>query len=431
MDAAEALRLQAAYGYGLEDQQMVIESMAMTSAEPTYCMGDDVPLPVLASTPHMLFDYFKQRFAQVTNPPIDPLREGLVMSLEMRLGRRGNLLAPGPGSYNQILLKSPVLLEGEVEAIKTDTILGTKTFNVAYQMGAPGALKAAIEALCCDVEAAVRAGCECVVLSDRPLAGSTPDASRSPIPPLLAVGAVHHHLIRVGLRTETSIVSETAQCFSTHHVAMLVGFGAHAVCPYLGFESCRQWRASPRTGNLIKTGKVPDVSPARATMNFKKALEKGLLKILSKMGISLLSCYHGAQIFEVYGLGRDVIDLAFAGTVSRIGGMSFDDIQRETDAFWAKGFPATDDAKALSKLEDYGFIQSRPKGEYHANNQAMSKLLHKAIGLGGKGAGEQGAYDAYLQHFEDSPVHVLRDMLELKSDKGPIAVEEVESIGGE
>ncbi|KAL4447262.1 hypothetical protein ABPG77_007295 [Micractinium sp. CCAP 211/92] len=418
MDAADALRLQAAVGYGLEDTQMIIESMAQTGAEPTYCMGDDVPLPVLASTPHMLYDYFKQRFAQVTNPPIDPLREGLVMSLEMRLGGRGNLLQPGAGSYNQIMLKSPVLLESELDAVRSDSALQAQTFSLHYTAGSPSALQEALAQLCTQVEAAVRAGCQCVVLSDK----GAMDEQQPPIPPLLATGAVHHHLIRAGLRTETSIAVETAQCFSTHHVAMLVGYGAHAVCPYLAFESCRQWRASPRTEALVKAGKVPDVSAETATLNYKKALEKGILKILSKMGISLLSCYHGAQIFEVYGLGKEVIDTAFTGTVSRIGGMSLADIQRETEAFWAKGFPS----KAMTKLDDYGFIQSRPKGEYHANNQAMSKLLHKAIGLGGNGAAGQAAYDAYTQHFKDAPVHVLRDMLELKSDRQPIAIEEVE-----
>ncbi len=164
------------------------------------------------------------------------------------------------------------------------------------------------------------------------------------------------------------------------------------------------------------------MSVADAQKNYKKAMEKGILKILSKMGISLLSCYHGAQIFEIYGLGSDVVDTAFKGSVSRIGGMSIADIQRENETFWLKGFPE----KAMTKLEDYGYIQSKPKGEYHANNQQMAKLLHKAVGLGGKGSAGADAYDAYMNHFDKAPVHVLRDCLELVSDKGPIAIEEVE-----
>lgn len=418
MDAADCLRLQSAVGYGLEDTQMVIESMAQTGAEPTYCMGDDVPLPVLAASPHMLYDYFKQRFAQVTNPPIDPLREGLVMSLEMRLGMRGNLLEPGAGSYNQIILKSPVLLESELQAIAGDSALRSQTFSLHYKTG-PSAMKMALQALCEHIEKAVRSGCDNVILSDKQ---GTISADSPAIPPLLAMGAMHHHLIKAGIRTDTSVIVETAQCFSTHHIAMLVGYGAHAVCPYLGFESCRQWRASPRTQALIQGGKVADVSAEQATKNYKKALEKGLLKILSKMGISLLSCYQGAQIFEAYGLGKEVIETAFKGSVSRIGGMSLDDIQAESESFWSKGFPE----KTMTKLEDYGFIQSRPKGEYHANNQAMSKLLHKAIGLGGQGGAGKDAFNAYLQHFEKAPVHVLRDVLELHTGKTAISIDEVE-----
>ena len=217
---------------------------------------------------------------QVTNPPIDPLREGLVMSLDMRLGKRGNLLVPGPGAYHQIRLNSPVLLEDELQAVRSDSALRTQTFELRYDAaGGPSAMRAALTALCGDVEAAVRSGCDIVVLSDALATGAGLDPARPPIPPLLAVGAVHHHLIKTALRTETSIVAETAQCFSTHHVAMLVGYGAHAVCPYLGFETCRQWRLSSRTEALVKSGKVPDVSVADAQYNYKKALEKGELHV--------------------------------------------------------------------------------------------------------------------------------------------------------
>lgn len=226
-----------------------------------------------------------------------------------------------------------------------------------------------VQELCAHAEASVRAGKGCLILSDR---SDDMEPGRVPIPTLLAVGAVHHHLIRTGLRSDTSIVAETAQCFSTHHVAVLVGYGVHAVCPYLGFETCRQWRASSRTANLIKVGKMADISATKAQKNYKKALEKGVLKILSKMGISLLSCYHGAQIFEAYGLGRDVVDVAFTGSVSRIGGLSFADLQAESETFWGKGFPE----KAMTKLEDYGFIQSRTKGEHHANNQVRTRDGH-------------------------------------------------------
>ncbi|GLC45038.1 Ferredoxin-dependent glutamate synthase 1, chloroplastic/mitochondrial [Pleodorina starrii] len=420
-DSATMLRLQAAIGMGAEDATMVVESQAQTGVEPTYCMGDDIPLAVLSDKPHMLYNYFKQRFAQVTNPPIDPLREGLVMSLEMRLGARGNLLAPGADSYKQVQLDSPILLESELQAVASDKTLGTKSFKIFFEAGKEGSLEAALRKLCTDVEAAVRAGCQCVVLSDRPDASGM-DAGRAPIPALLAVGAVHHHLIRTSLRSDTSIVADTATCFSTHHAAMLIGFGAHAICPYLGYETSRQWRLSSRTQSLIKAGKVPDISVQAAQKNFKKSLEKGVLKILSKMGISLLSCYHGAQIFEAYGLGKDVVDMCFRGTVSRIGGMSLADLQREAESLWTKGFPE----KAMTKLEEYGFIQSRPKGEYHSNNQEMAKLLHKAIGLGNGSQANPEAYKAYQQHFAEAPVAVLRDCLDFKSDRAPIPIDQVE-----
>ncbi|KAF5828828.1 hypothetical protein DUNSADRAFT_16998 [Dunaliella salina] len=394
MDTPMLLRLQGASGLGAEDAQMVVEAMAQTGNEATYCMGDDIPLAVLSDKPHPLYNYFKQRFAQVTNPPVDPIREGLVMSMEMRLGKRGNLLQPDTDSYRQVLS-----FEGSKE----------------------GGLASAIAALCSQVEAAVKAGCQCVVLSDRADAASM-DPKRPPIPALLAVGAVHHHLIRQGLRSDTSIVIDTLSCYTTHHAATLIGYGAHAICPHLAYETARQWRLSSRTQTLVKAGKVPNISVVDAQKNLKKSLEKGIMKILSKMGISLLQCYHGAQIFEAYGLGSDVVDTCFRGSVSRIGGMSLADLQREAESFWVKGFPE----KPLTKLEDYGFIQSKPRGEYHANNQAMAKLLHKAIGLGKGSEANPEAYKAYQEHFEQSPVATLRDCLEYNSDRPPIDISEVE-----
>jgi glutamate synthase (ferredoxin) len=421
MSADKALQLQNAFGYGQEDSQMILTAMASDGQEATYCMGDDTPLAFLSERPHMVYDYFKQRFAQVTNPPIDPLREGLVMSLSMRLGRRGNILEPGPDSVSQVQLSSPVLLESELEAIQGDASLATRTFPCFFDSTAgPGALKTAILKLCEDVEQAVREGCQCVVLSDRPAGGEVnPDAPAMPM--LLAVGAVHHHLIQKTLRGETSIVSETAQCFSTHHIAVLVGYGVHAVCPYLALEAVRQWRMSPNTEKLVQRGKMANLSMEDCQANLCYALNKGLRKILSKMGISLLSCYHGAQILEAYGLGLDVIDLCFKGSVSRIGGLSLDDLAEESATFWRKYSSET----AAKKLDFFGFLMSKPQGEYHENNAPMSKLLHKAIGLGG-GDGNPEAFEAYEEHLRNKPIALLRDMLEFKKDITPIPIEEVE-----
>ncbi|CAM0907172.1 unnamed protein product [Alopecurus aequalis] len=391
MDNETVMRHQQAFGYSSEDVQMVIETMASQGKEPTFCMGDDIPLAVLSQRPHMLFDYFKQRFAQVTNPAIDPLREGLVMSLEVNIGKRGNILEVGPENADQVTLSSPVLNEG-----------------------LDGSLDKAINALCEEADAAVRSGSQLLVLSDR---SEALEPTRPAIPILLAVGAIHQHLIQNGLRMSASIVADTAQCFSTHQFACLIGYGASAVCPYLALETCRQWRLSKKTVNLMRNGKMPTVTIEQAQRNFIKAVKSGLLKILSKMGISLLSSYCGAQIFEIYGLGQEVVDLAFCGSVSKIGGLTLDELGRETLSFWVKAF-SEDTAQ---RLENFGFIQSRPGGEFHANNPEMSKLLHKAIR-----ERSDNAYTIYQQHLASRPVNVLRDLVELKSERPPIPIGKVE-----
>ncbi|KAL6657438.1 hypothetical protein ACP70R_005218 [Stipagrostis hirtigluma subsp. patula] len=416
MDNETVLRHQQAFGYSSEDVQLVIESMASQGKEPTFCMGDDIPLAVLSQKPHLLYDYFKQRFAQVTNPAIDPLREGLVMSLEVNIGKRGNILEVGPENADQVALSSPVLNEGELDSLLKDQNLKPKVLSTYFDIrkGLDGSLDRTLKALCEEADAAVRNGSQLLVLSDR---SEAPEPTRPAIPILLAVGAIHQHLIQNGLRMSASIVADTAQCFSTHHFACLIGYGASAVCPYLALETCRQWRLSNKTVNLMRNGKMPTVTIEQAQRNFIKAVKSGLLKILSKMGISLLSSYCGAQIFEIYGLGQEVVDLAFCGSVSKIGGLTLDELGRETLSFWVKAF-SEDTAK---RLENFGFIQSRPGGEYHANNPEMSKLLHKAIR-----EKSENAYTIYQQHLASRPVNVLRDLLELKSDRAPIPIGKVE-----
>ncbi|CAJ1914664.1 unnamed protein product [Sphenostylis stenocarpa] len=417
MDNEAVLRHQQAFGYSSEDVQMVIESMASQGKEPTFCMGDDIPLAALSQKPHMLFDYFKQRFAQVTNPAIDPLREGLVMSLEVNIGKRGNILEIGPeNASQQVMLSSPVLNEEELESLLKDSQLKPQVLPTFFDItkGIEGSLEKALNKLCEAADEAVRNGSQLLVLSDR---SEALEPTHPAIPILLAVGTVHQHLISNGLRTSASIIADTAQCFSTHQFACLIGYGASAVSPYLAFETCRQWRLSNKTVNLMRNGKMPTVSIEQAQKNYCKAVKAGLLKILSKMGISLLSSYCGAQIFEVYGLGKEVVDLAFRGSVSKIGGLTFDEVARETLSFWVKAF-SEDTAK---RLENFGFIQSRPGGEYHANNPEMSKLLHKAVRQK-----SQSAFSVYQQYLANRPVNVLRDLLEFKSDRTPIPVGKVE-----
>ncbi|KAK6124663.1 hypothetical protein DH2020_041595 [Rehmannia glutinosa] len=449
MDNETILKRQQAYGYSSEDVQMVIESMAAQGKEPTFCMGDDIPLAVLSRRPHMLYDYFKQRFAQVTNPAIDPLREGLVMSLEVNLGKRRNILEVGPENASQVILSSPVLNEGELESLLKDPYLKPQVLPTFFNIrrGVEGSLEKTLYRLCEAADEAVRNGSQLLILSDR---SDELEATRPAIPILLAVGAVHQHLIQNGLRMQASIVADTAQCFSTHQFACLIGYGASAICPYLALETCRQWRLSTKTVNLMRNGKMPTVTIEQAQKNFCKAVRSGLLKILSKMGISLLSSYCGAQIFEIYGLGKDVIDIAFCGSVSSIGGLTLDEVEgaayktyplililgmtlksvsdyfhrhlstvgKETLSFWVKAF-SEDTAK---RLENFGFIQFRPGGEYHGNNPEMSKLLHKAVRQK-----SETAYSIYQQHLANRPVNVLRDLLEFKSGRSPIPVGRVES----
>jgi len=421
MDTAAALKLQTATGYSGEDVELVIQGMATGGVEPTFCMGDDTPLPVLSSKPHLLFDYFKQRFAQVTNPAIDSLREGLVMGLDVHLGARGNILLPGAECLPKVVLSSPVLFDTELEKLKGDENLKAVTLPMRFPAGGgEGALKTALEELCSSAAAAVESGAQVIVLSDRE---DDISADSPAIPALLAVGAVHHHLIQVGLRLKASLIADTASAFSTHHVATLLGYGASAVCPHLALESIRQFRVAPRTKNLIKAGKLANISAQYMQENFRYALDKGLKKILSKMGISLLSSYSGAQIFEIYGLGEEVVSASFKGSVSRIGGLTLDEVAKEVESFWSSAFQDEE----MKKLANFGFYSVRPGLEYHGNNGEMAKLLHKSIGLGGNTPDEE-AFAAYSSYLAAAPVATLRDILTVASDLEPIPLEDVDPI---
>ena len=411
----ELLQQQTAFGFTAEDFDLVIEDMAGAAKEPTYCMGDDIPLAVLSDKPHLLYDYFKQRFAQVTNPPIDPLREKLVMSLEMHLGKRGSPLKPEASAAAVLHLNSPILNEAELAAATQQGIASRTLSTLMPITGGPAGLEAALTQLCSDAEAAVRSGNQILVLSDRGITATT-----SYIPPLLAVGAVHHHLLNQGLRLQTSLVAETAQCWSTHHLACLIGYGASAVCPWLTWETTRHWLAHPKTQKLIERGKLPALTPDQVQANVRKALEDGLRKILSKIGISLLASYHGAQIFEAIGVGADLIERAFKGTTSRVAGLSLAELASETLTFHAKAFPELN----RTKLEFMGFVQYRTGGEYHLNSPEMTKALHAAI----KQGPGYDHFSTYKTLVENRPVTALRDLLELQPAATPLPLDQVESI---
>ncbi|MEG4290776.1 glutamate synthase-related protein [Microcoleus sp. C2C3] len=451
LDSQTLLATQTAFGYTAEDLDMVIVEMASSGKEPTFCMGDDVPLAVLSEKPQLLYNYFKQRFAQVTNPPIDPLREGMVMSLTMSVGLRGNLLQAVPENAKRLKIDSPVLNDAELSFLKDQKSFPATELSTLYKIAAgPGGLKSAVEQLCQEAAASVREGSRILILTDRVSkaeGGSSAvglSAECTYIPPFLAVGAVHHHLISVGLRMQTSLVVDTAQCWSTHHFACLLGYGAVAVCPYLALESVRAWWSDTKTQNLMQHGKIPNITVTQAQARYRTAVENGLLKILSKMGISLLSSYQGAQIFEAIGIGGDLLDLGFKGTVSRIGGLSVAELANEVMSFHSQAFPEL----VLKKLENYGFVQYRRGGEYHMNSPEMAKALHKAVTTfkaqtNGNGNGAEPKmepigsknsetaydhYEVYKKQLENRPVTALRDLLDFVSDRPPMAIEDVESV---
>uniref|UniRef100_UPI0030D9B64E glutamate synthase-related protein n=1 Tax=Coleofasciculus sp. FACHB-125 TaxID=2692784 RepID=UPI0030D9B64E len=417
LDNQTLLRQQIAFGYTTEDVEMVIEEMASSGKEPTFCMGDDIPLAVLSEKPHLLYDYFKQRFAQVTNPPIDPLREGMVMSLSVSLGKRGNLLEVKPEYARLLKLESPVLNEAQLEQICASSF-ETEQFSTLFEIEkGPEGLEAAVRSLCEAAAQAVRAGKEIIILSDRIANGISAESSY--IPPLLAVGAVHHHLIQQGLRTRASLIVDTAQCWSTHHFGCLIGYGASAVCPYLSLETVRHWWSDSKTQNMMQRGRIKSISLEQAQKNYCKAVEAGLLKILSKMGISLLSSYQGAQIFEAIGIGGDLLKLGFAGTASRLGGLSVAELAQEVMSFHSAAFPEV----PRKKLENCGFVQYRPGGEYHMNSPEVAKSLHQAV----KNP-QYDHYEVYQKHLQGRPVTALRDLLDLESDRAPIPLAEVEPV---
>jgi len=418
MDRQNLLRHQIAFGYTTEDVEMVIQPMASEGKEATFCMGDDIPLAVLSEKPHLLYDYFKQRFAQVTNPPIDPLRESLVMSLKMELGERGNLLLAKPEYAKRIKLNSPVLNEAELESVRQSGF-ETAEFSTLFEIAAgPKGLEASVHKLQQQAAEAVRAGKKIVILSDS--VGSGLGAEYSYIPPLLAVGAVHHHLIREGLRMKASLIVNTAQCWSTHHFACLIGYGASSVCPYLALETVRSWWSDPKTQQFMERGKILAITLEKAIENYRQAIDAGILKILSKMGISLLSSYQGAQIFEAIGIGRDLLDLGFNGTTSRVGGISVSELAAEVLSVHQRAFPEL----TKKKLENFGFIQYWRGGEYHMNSPELAKALHKAIA-------DQTNYDhykVYKQQLESRPVTALRDLLDLNLERPAVTLEEVEPV---
>nr|YP_009391192.1 glutamate synthase [Dipterocladia arabiensis]ARW59336.1 glutamate synthase [Dipterocladia arabiensis] len=415
-DKIDVTRLHTAFGYTNEDVELVIEHMASSAKEPTFCMGDDTPLAILSDKPHLLYDYFKQRFAQVTNPAIDPLRESLVMSLVTYIGPKGNLLTPNSSMAKSIKLNSPIINENELIMLsqsffkisKYNTFFNIEEKNISFLNF--------INYICNQAVNDINNGTEIIILTDR-----IDSLSHNSIfvPPLLMIGSLHHYLISRKLRHKVSLIVETGQCWNTHHFACLIGYGASAVCPYLAFLTVRQWWHTPKTQKLMSNGKLPKLTVEESQDNYRVAIEKGLLKILSKMGICLLSSYHGAQIFEILGLGQQVVDIAFLGTTSRLGGMTLDELFIHCVNTYKSAF-VNDLPK---KLPNLGYVQYRPGAEYHVNNPQMSKILHKAVRNG-----DFELYSEYKKLLVDRCPTNLRDLLDFSSIKNPINIDQVEPI---
>ena len=362
---------QASFGWSLEDIGMQIQDMAGAAKETTYSMGDDAPMAVLSERPHPLYNYFKQRFAQVTNPPIDPLREGVVMSLAMTLGKKQSIYKVDEAGARLIHLQSPVLNDVEMKQIEEyakpeNGGFKQATLSTRYALSdGPAGIKSALDSLCDKAVEDVKNGAEVLILSDVAADQAVLDETTY-ISPLVAVGAVHHRLIEEGLRMDTGIVVQTGMAWSTHHFACLVGFGANAVHPYMALETVKQWHALPKTQKQMEAGKLKQSTVAEAQENFRTAIENGLLKILSKMGISLLTSYAGAQIFEALGVGEEVINTSFKGTTSRIGGIGFEDIASETVMM------RPEEKKAKMKLINYGY--SNPSQRWVSTTSTLLTL---------------------------------------------------------
>ncbi|HYN92766.1 MAG TPA: glutamate synthase large subunit, partial [Pilimelia sp.] len=364
-------RRQQTFGYTEEELKILMAPMARLGAEPLGSMGTDTPIAPLSVRPRLLYDYFHQLFAQVTNPPLDAIREELVTSLQQTVGPEGNLLDPGPASCRQIVLPYPVIDNDELAKLLSvdddGDLPGFKAVRVSglYRLREGGeGLKARLTEICRHVSEAIEDGVRILVLSDR---DSTADLA--PIPSLLLTAAVHQHLVREQTRTQVALIVETGDCREVHHVAVLIGYGAAAVNPYLAFESVE---------DLIATGVLPTLDPAKAVRNFLKALGKGVLKIMSKMGISTVSSYCGAQVFEAVGLDRRLIDRYFAGTSGAIGGAGLAEIHAEVAARHARAYPANPAERAHRKLDVGGEYQWRREGELHLFNPETVFLLQHA-----------------------------------------------------
>ena len=415
------MRRQQMFGYTEEELKVILAPTARTGTEPLGSMGTDTPIAVLSDRPRLLFDYFQQLFAQVTNPPLDAIREEVVTAVGTSVGPEGNLLAPGPDSCRQLVLPFPIIDNDDLAKIihindeNTHPHLAAVVISGLYRVADGGeGLRSALDKVRQDVSEAIVQGARIIVLSDR-----NSDEVFAPIPSLLLTSAVHHHLIREKRRTNVGLVVECGDAREVHHMALLVGFGAGAINPYLAFETIEDIISN----DMYLLGSM---EPYQAVKNYIKASGKGVLKVMSKMGVSTVASYTGAQIFEAIGLATDLVDEFFTGTVSRLGGIGLEEIAREVASRHATAHPKRPDLRAHRRIELGGEYQWRREGEFHLfNPDTVYRLQHST---------RAGRYDLFKQYTKDvddqsQRLATLRGLFELRtSESGPISIDEVEPV---
>ena len=404
-------RLQA-FAYTFEELRVILGPMATRAFWPIGSMGNDTPLAVLSDRPQLLYSYFKQLFAQVTNPPIDPIREELVTSTEMSLGGEGNLLHPEPESCRQLKMDNPVITNEELERLRYAHRAGFEwtTLHMLFDAhrGEKG-MREALDNIFAGADRAIDGGARILILSDRNF-----NRHRIPIPALLAVAGLHHHLVRHGRRGQVGIVVESGEPREVHHFCLLLGYGATAINPYLVYEAF---------GDMIEQGMLPDLNYDTAVANFNKGTVKGIVKVMSKMGISTLQSYQGAQIFEAIGIGQEVIDRYFTWTDSRIEGIGLEVIAEEARRRHHRAFPEIEvDGKTLDEGGEY---QWRQGGEHHLFNPETVHLLQKAV--------RTGSYEVYKEYArliddQSERLATLRGLLDIDFGDGPVPIDEVEPV---
>ncbi len=416
---ASVVRRQQVFGYTHEELTQIIAPMAQTGAEPIGSMGTDTPVAVLSDRPRLLFDYFSQLFAQVTNPPLDAIREELVTSLASSVGPEANLLSAGPESCQQIVINYPILDSDELAKLVRINRDGSMPAYESYVvrglyrlLDGPAALEARLEEICAEVSAAIADGARIIILSDRHA-----NIDYAPIPSLLLTSAVHHHLVREKTRTQVGLIVEAGDVREVHHVALLIGYGAAAVNPYLVFESAE---------DLARREVFVTVDPDKALKNVRKALGKGVLKVMSKMGVSTIASYTGAQIYEALGLASDFVEKYFTGTTSRVEGVGLAEIAREVQSRHDVGYPVDRRTLAHRTLDVGGEYKWRREGPPHLfDPETVFRLQH---------ATREKRYDIFKQYtsrVDDQArrLMTLRGLLEFDTtQREPISIDEVEPV---